>query len=82
VRARTDTANPLSTRSSLALIRMARARALSAGRGYVEPDDVQAVAVPALAHRILDSTNDDLRTARVWIANFLAQVPAPPVQGA
>ena len=36
--------------------------------------------MPALAHRILDATNDDLATARVWIANFLAQVPAPPVQ--
>lgn len=82
VRARTGASNPLSTRASLALIRMGRARALGAGRGYVEPDDIQAVAVPALAHRILDSTNDDLPTARVWVTNFLAQVPAPPVQGA
>jgi MoxR-like ATPase len=82
VRARTGAANPLSTRASLTMIRMGRARALAAGRHYVEPDDIQAVAVPALAHRILDSTNDDLPTARVWVANFLAQVPAPPVQGA
>jgi len=82
VRARTGASNPLSTRASLTMIRMSRARALAAGRHYVEPDDVQAVAVPALAHRILDSTNDDLPTARVWVANFLAQVPVPPVQGA
>jgi MoxR-like ATPase len=80
VRARTGSATPLSTRASLTLLRLGRARALAAGRAYVEPDDIQAVAVPALAHRILDATNDDLATARVWIANFLAQVPAPPVQ--
>ena len=41
--------NPLSTRASLTMIRMGRARALAAGRNYVEPDDIQAVAVPALA---------------------------------
>jgi MoxR-like ATPase len=80
VRSRTGSATPLSTRASVTLLRLARARAQAAGRAYVEPDDVQAVAVPALAHRILDATNDDLATARVWIANFLAQVPAPPVQ--
>ena len=81
VRSRIGSNNPLSTRASLTMIRMGRAMAFSAGRDYVEPDDIQAVAVPALAHRILDSTNDDLPTARVWIANFLAQVPAPPIQG-
>lgn len=82
VRTRAGTATPLSTRASLTLVRMGRARALAHGRTYVEPDDVQAVAVPALAHRIVEATNDDLATARVWIANFLAQVPAPPVQEA
>lgn len=80
VRARTGSATPLSTRASVTLLRLARARAVAAGRSFVEPDDVQAVAVPALAHRILDATNDDLATARVWIANFVAQVPAPPAQ--
>ena len=80
VRARTNATNPLSTRSSLTMVRMGRAWALAAGRTYVEPDDIQAVAVAALAHRIVDATNDDLATARVWIANFLAQVPVPPTQ--
>ncbi|MEO6630018.1 MAG: AAA family ATPase [Aquihabitans sp.] len=81
VRTQTSSSQPLSTRASLSLLRLARARALSSGRSYVEPDDVQAVAVPGLSHRILDATNDDLPTARAWIANFASTVPAPPIQG-
>ncbi len=42
-----------SPRGSLALQKLARARALLAGRDYVVPDDVKALAEPALAHRIL-----------------------------
>ena len=51
------------------------------GRDHVAPDDVQAVAVAVLAHRILDATNDDLPTARTWIAEFIRQVPVPPACG-
>jgi MoxR-like ATPase len=43
----------VSPRGSLALLRAARARALADGRDYVLPDDVKALAVPALAHRVL-----------------------------
>lgn len=42
----------VSPRGSLALLRAARARALCEGRDYVLPDDVKALAVPALAHRV------------------------------
>jgi len=42
-----------SPRGSLALQKLARARALLAGRDYVVPDDVKALAEPALCHRIL-----------------------------
>ena len=42
----------VSPRATLALQRVARARAAS-GRGYVIPDDVKALAVPVLAHRLL-----------------------------
>ncbi|HWM59670.1 MAG TPA: MoxR family ATPase [Pseudonocardia sp.] len=42
-----------SPRATLQLVRAARAQAALAGRGYVVPDDVQAVAVPVLAHRLL-----------------------------
>ena len=78
VRARTASTLPLSTRASLALVRMARAHAAAGGRTHVAPDDVQAVSVAALAHRIVDATNDDLPTARSWIANFVQAVPVPP----
>jgi MoxR-like ATPase len=42
-----------SPRAGLALITAARARALVLGRGYVLPDDVKALAVPVLAHRLV-----------------------------
>ena len=79
VRTRTGSRQPLSTRAALALIRLARAHAAAAGRRYVGPDDVQAVAVAGLAHRIVDVTDDDLPTARTWLAEFLRQVPVPPM---
>ncbi len=42
-----------SPRGSLALFKLSRALAAMRGRDYVTPDDVKAVAVPALAHRII-----------------------------
>jgi MoxR-like ATPase len=42
-----------SPRGSLALLKLARARAGLAGRDFVTPEDVKAVAVPALAHRLM-----------------------------
>jgi MoxR-like ATPase len=41
-----------SPRGSLALMKLARARAAYLGRDFVTPDDVKAVSVPALAHRL------------------------------
>jgi MoxR-like ATPase len=41
-----------SPRGSLALLKLARAKAAVAGRDFVTPEDVKAVAVPALAHRL------------------------------
>ena len=41
-----------SPRAGVALMRVARARALLEGRLFVTPDDVRAVAVPVLAHRL------------------------------
>jgi MoxR-like ATPase len=43
----------VSPRASLALVQAARARALCAGRGYVIPDDVKALAISVLAHRLV-----------------------------
>ncbi|HEY4621672.1 MAG TPA: MoxR family ATPase, partial [Gaiellaceae bacterium] len=42
-----------SPRGSLALLKLARCKAAVAGRDFVLPDDVKAVAVPALAHRLV-----------------------------
>ncbi len=43
----------VSPRGSLALLRAARARALTEGRDYLVPDDVHQLAVAALAHRVI-----------------------------
>jgi MoxR-like ATPase len=42
-----------SPRGSLALLKLARARAAVEGHDFVTPDDVKAVAVPALSHRLM-----------------------------
>ena len=42
-----------SPRGSLALVKLSRAKAALAGRDFVTPEDVKAVAVPALAHRLM-----------------------------
>ncbi len=78
VRRRAGAQQPLSTRAALMMVRVARAVAHLEGRDHVTPDDVQAVAVATLAHRIVDATNDDLPLARSWVGEFLASVPVPP----
>jgi MoxR-like ATPase len=42
-----------SPRAGIALLRVAKARALADGRGYVAPDDVKAAAEPVLSHRLI-----------------------------
>jgi len=42
-----------SPRAGIALLRVAKARALVSGRDYVEPDDIKAVAPTVLAHRLI-----------------------------
>ena len=42
-----------SPRAGIALLRVAKARALADGRGFVSPDDVKASAEPVLAHRLI-----------------------------
>ncbi|QXC59213.1 AAA family ATPase [Aquihabitans sp. G128] len=79
IRNGTGSRQPLSTRAGLALVQLARAKAVADGRSYVEPDDVQAVAVAGLAHRIIDVTNDDLPAARTWVGQLVRQVAVPPM---
>ena len=49
----TSTTVGASPRGSLALLKLGRCKAALAGRDYSTPDDVKAVAVPALAHRLV-----------------------------
>ena len=68
-----------SPRGALALLKLARARAALERRDFVLPDDVKAMAVPALAHRLV--LKPELWAARVSAAQvvegLLAQVAAP-----
>lgn len=49
-----------SPRATLHMLRAARARAAMSGRDYVIPDDVQALAVPVLTHRLMPSAHAQL----------------------
>jgi MoxR-like ATPase len=68
-----------SPRGSIALERCARARAWLAGRDFVTPDDVRAIAPDVLRHRVLPSYE---ATAEGWdgerlVAELIARVPLP-----
>ena len=72
-----------SPRGAIALLNVARARALLRGRAYVEPDDVKDLCVPALAHRITISGRgpsggeiERLAAERV-VRDLVDQVPIP-----
>ena len=52
-RTSTSTSVGASPRGSLAVLKLARCKAALAGRDFVTPEDVKAVAVPALAHRLM-----------------------------
>jgi len=68
-----------SPRATLALDRCARGRAWLAGRDYVSPEDIQAVAPDVLRHRILLSylAEAEGRTAQGFVEKLLARVPVP-----
>ena len=69
----------VSPRGSLALYRTAQARAALAGRAYVMPEDIRALAVPVLAHRIMLETKaryGGVLTTHI-IEEALEQTPVP-----
>ena len=79
-RAHPDLTRGVSTRGALTLDAAARARAVLEDRDYVVPDDVKALAVPVLAHRL--GTRGTVRegrreTARAVVRQILAEVPVP-----
>lgn len=68
-----------SPRGALALYRTTQARAALAGRDYVIPDDVKALAESTLAHRIIVGPNARIKdiSASSIIHNILNTVPVP-----
>ena len=68
-----------SPRSSLQLLRAARAAAGLEGRDYVLPDDVQALAVPVLAHRLLPTAEAQVarRTTEAVVQALVERLPLP-----
>ena len=71
-----------SPRGSLALLKLSRCRAALDGRDFVTPDDVKAVAVPALTHRLM--LRPELWVQRVSSDDVVRQametVPTPPAE--
>ena len=68
-----------SPRGSLVLYRTAQARASVAGRDYVIPDDIKALAPACLAHRMIVSPSARIKdvTAESVLADILGSVPVP-----
>ncbi|MET4612943.1 MoxR-like ATPase [Rhodococcus sp. PvR044] len=68
-----------SPRAELDLVQLARARALLGGRDYVIPEDVKALAAPAMAHRI--SLRPEMWVRRIHaeevVADILRRLPVP-----
>ncbi len=68
----------VSPRGTLAFVRSAQGFAMVQGREYVVPEDIKAVAVPVLAHRLnLAVGEDDRRAAAQIIEGILSSVSLP-----
>ena len=68
----------VSPRGSLALLRCVKAYAWLQGRNFVIPDDVKAVAVPVLAHRIImDFGRDNYKESVAFVKNILQNAKVP-----
>ena len=73
----------ISPRATLAVQRAARARGASMGRDYVVPDDVKAIFLPVLAHRLVlrpEAAVSGIAATEV-LAQVLASVPVPTRRG-
>ena len=73
-----------SPRAELDIVQLARARSLLLGRDYVIPEDVKALAVPAMAHRITLRPEMWVRQVRNSdvVEDLLRRVPVPRTRGA
>jgi MoxR-like ATPase len=78
----TDLLLGASPRATLHLVRAAKAHAALEYRDYVVPDDLHALAVPVLAHRLIPSTDATMagRSATTVVRAVLESVPMPAVR--
>ena len=71
-----------SPRGAIAVLQLAKAHAVLAGRDFVLPEDVKAVAIPALAHRL--ALRPEMWVCRITgkdvVTEVLAQVATPPTR--
>ena len=81
-RAHPDLQLGASPRATLHIIRAGRAAAALAGREYVLPDDIQELAVPVLAHRLMLTSESQVahRGAGAVLADVLRKVPLPEMR--
>lgn len=69
-----------SPRGAIFLVRAAQARAFIQGREFITPDDVKALAVPVLSHRVISvSRSRGLSESRQAVTRLLSQVPVPVI---
>ncbi len=82
-RSHPDTTLGVSPRASINLMKGAKAFAMLQNRDYVIPDDVKAIAVPVMAHRVLLSPSARMRGVNqsAIVAEALEQVPVPGAAG-
>ncbi|MGK2876122.1 MAG: AAA family ATPase [Nocardioides sp.] len=68
-----------SPRASLHLVRAAKAAAAMSGRDYVLPDDLSALAIPVLSHRLIATLEASSagRTGESILTSLVASVPVP-----
>ncbi|MGI9033100.1 MAG: AAA family ATPase [Acidimicrobiales bacterium] len=78
-RRRPELALGVSPRAALGLLRAARARAAAIGRDYVVPDDIKALVVPVLEHRLALAPESQMRGAsrQEVLAEVLETVAVP-----
>ena len=78
-RAHTELDHGASPRAARTLLEVAKAFAAVAGRDFVTPDDVKAVAAPVLAHRVGAVTRRGTEATRPLVHELLAGVGVPAV---
>ncbi|MFA1611741.1 AAA family ATPase [Halobellus rubicundus] len=78
-RATPEVSHGVSPRGGLQLLRAAKANAAIEGRSYTIPDDVKALAVPALAHRLVLSTDAEIGEVKpASIIREILETTTPP----